>query len=364
MTRQNTFQKYFNQDELRQYIEDVLDTSSVAVGTGIFYVFRNPVDQQEFISNRSKRPIDWEQISQKLYPDRTRRRKLKREALYEENKDLLDSFWNAMLDLGRLPRDGEFCRFEELSEKVGTPKAAKKFFIERFGEETLKKAFEVRRNDLLVYLALSNFKRKIPFKHLSSQLQTDIKTFLGSYKKGLEESKTMLFSISNPDFITDLCNETQFGYFDHKALYIHKSLMNDLHPVLQIYVGCAGVLYGDLNNTDIVKIHKRSGKVTLLKYDHFEKKNLPELLERVKVNLRQQRVDIFDHQFGPKQQLLYFKELYVGKDHPNHARWAKFSKKLRKLGFDDADPIGPSKEEFLDFLQQNRLTINLNKKRK
>jgi DNA phosphorothioation-associated putative methyltransferase len=147
-------------------------------------------------------------------------------------------------------------------------------------------------------------------------------------------------------------------------LYIHKSLVRDLHPVLRIYIGCAGILYGEIQNADIIKIHKWSGKVTLLKYDDFEGKPLPELLERVKVNLRKQRIDVFDHQSPTNQQLLYFKEFYVGKNHPSWPKWKKFSNKLRKLGFDDNAAFGPSKPEFLELIEQKGLTPNLNKKRK
>ena len=85
--------------------------------------------------------------------------------------------------------------------------------------------------------------------------------------------------------------------------------------------------------------------------------------ERIKVNLRQQRIDIFDHQLGSYQQLLYFKDQYVGKNHPEHPKWARFSKKLRKFGFNYADPVGPSKQEFHNFIDQNALTPSLNKKR-
>jgi len=364
LTNRGTFQKYYDQDELRQYIEDALENNAVAVRPGIFYVFRSPIDQQEFLSNRSKRAINWFEISKKFYPERAERIRLQKEELYEKHKDLLDSFWNMLIDLGRLPKKHEFEGYDELREKFGTPDSAKKFFIEKFGEQTLNETFEVRRNDLLVYMALSNFKRKVPFNHLSPRLQADIKTFLGSYSSGLEESKAMLFAIGNPDVITELCNKTQFGFFDHKALYIHKSLVDKLHPVLRIYIGCSGILYGDTQNADIIKIHRWSGKVTLLKYDDFENSPLPELHERVKVNLRKQHIDVFDHQSPTHQQLLYFKEFYVGKDHPSLPKWEKFSNKLRKLGFDDNAAFGPSKKEFLELIEQKGLTPNLNKKRK
>ena len=147
-------------------------------------------------------------------------------------------------------------------------------------------------------------------------------------------------------------------------MYFHKSLIDDLHPILRIYVGCSAILYGDIKSADIIKIHRKSGKVTLLKYDDFENKPLPELQERVKVNLRKQRIDVFDHRSKTNQQLLYFKELYVGKDHPSKTKWEKFSKKLKKLGFDDNAAFGPSKQEFLELIEQKGLTPNLNKKRK
>jgi DNA phosphorothioation-associated putative methyltransferase len=364
ITSRNTFQKYFHQDELRRYIEDVLDTTAVSVGPGIFYVFRNPVDQQEFLSNRSKRTINWVELSRKLYPSRPKLRIRKRELLYEENKELIDRFWKLMLELGRLPKNNESDEMNELRTKFGTPNAARKLFIEKFGEETINEAFEFRRSDLLVYLALSNFKKKVPFKHLSTRLQNDIKTFLGSYKLGLEESRAMLFAIGNPDVITELCNKAEFGFFDHKALYIHKSLMKDLHPILRIYIGCAGILYGDLQNVDIIKLHNKSGKVTLLKYDNFENKPLPELQERVKINLRKQHIDFFDYQSPTYQQLLYFKENYVSKEYPSRSKWEKFSEKLRKIGFKDNIVIGPTKQEFYEFINKKGLTINLNKKRK
>jgi DNA phosphorothioation-associated putative methyltransferase len=66
LTRRNTFQKYFEQQELQQYIEDALETTAVPVGLGVFYVFRDPAEQQDFLSARSRRAIDWTQISARL----------------------------------------------------------------------------------------------------------------------------------------------------------------------------------------------------------------------------------------------------------------------------------------------------------
>ena len=101
LTKRNTFQKYFEQQELQQYIEDALETSAVPVGLGVFYVFRDPAEQQDFLSARSRRAIDWTQISARLGlggPPADRW-----EALYAEHRELLDAFAAVALRLGRPP---------------------------------------------------------------------------------------------------------------------------------------------------------------------------------------------------------------------------------------------------------------------
>ncbi len=230
--------------------------------------------------------------------------------LIEQIEDLVRAFWDAMLELGRIPLHEEFEQLPELTEKVGSAKRLRSIFIDRYGADTIKKAFDMRRNDLLVYLALSNFKKKVPFMHLPKSLQTDIKTFFGSYKQGVEESMTTLFKIGDPQIITSLCEKTPFGYHNQQALFIHKSLKDELDPVLRIYIGCAGLFYGALDSVDIIKIHKVSGKVTLLIYDDFEGKELPELHQRIKVNLKNQRINFFNHRSVANPQLLQDKTKY------------------------------------------------------
>jgi DNA phosphorothioation-associated putative methyltransferase len=359
LTSRNTFQKYFRQEELERYIEDVLDTSAVAVGLGIFYVFHSPEEQQQFLSNRTRRSINWMEISSRARPAREPREKRQRASVYDQHKELLDAFWARMLELGRIPLKEEFERCDELLNAVGSAKKARSLYVKRFGEETLQRAFDLRQNDLRVYLALSHFRKRAPFKHLPDPVRLDIKTFLGPYKAAIEDSQALLFSAGNPEIITRLCDENTFGFQDHQALFIHRSLVPELHPVLRIYVGCAEVLYGDLGDVDIIKIHKKSGKVSLLKYDDFEGKPLPQLQERIKVNLRRQTMDVFDHCSPDRQELLYYKERYVAADHPERAKWEEFSNLLRSLGLDLQTGFGPYKHELVGFIESRGIGIEL-----
>jgi hypothetical protein len=92
---------------------------------------------------------------------------------------------------------------------------------------------------------------------------------------------------------------------------------------------------------------------------------LPELQTRIKVNLRSLFVEVFDHSKGSKTQLLYFKERFLAKHHPGRAATVRFSRKLRKLGFDEATiGLGRDKASFMRALALAGLNENLNPTRR
>ena len=370
LTRWNTFQKFYDQQELQQFIEDALETTAVPVALGIFYVFRDPADQQDFLSARSRRAIDWGQISARLglggpqslwkalyeehkellngfgrlalalgrFPeaaeyeplptlcerlgsakralrafvqgggaegvswDEVRVRfgigqppKRRWEVLYEQHRELLDEFWSLMLELGRLPEPEEFPRTGELREKVGSPKQALRLFIQKGGADEVRRAAETRKRDLLVYVALANLRKRVPFGHLSLSLRSDIRAFFGNYTRALEKGIELLYAAGDSGEVELACEGLGIGWQDEQALYVHRSLVDELPPVLRAYVGCATALFGDVSQADLIKLHKASGKATFLVYDDFEGKALPELHHRIKVNLRTRWVQVFDH---------------------------------------------------------------------
>jgi hypothetical protein len=434
LTQRNTFQKFFEQQELQQYIEDALDTTAVPVALGIFYVFRDPADQQDFLSARSRRALDWTQISARLglgaprtlwkalydehrelldpfgklalelgripepmefvalpeindrlgSPKRALRAyvqgresqdlkwdevrvrfgigqppKRRWELLYEEHRELLDTFWNRMLELGRLPEPEEFPQTGQLRETIGSPKKALQLFLRKGGGDELEQAEENRRRDLLVYVALANLRKRVPFGHLSMSLRTDIRAFFGNYTRALEKGLELLYAAGDTGEIELACEDLKVGWQDDQALYVHRSLLDDLPPVLRAYVGCASTLFGDVAHADIIKLHKQSGKVTFLVYDDFDGKPLPELRQRIKVNLRTRWVRVFDH--SAEQQLLYFKERFVSPQHPRRSDMEASSAKLRKLGLDEATiGRGPLRPELDALLTRQGWNENLN----
>lgn len=433
LTRRNTFQKYFEQQELQQYIEDALETTAVPVALGIFYVFRNPSDQQDFLSARSRRTIDWSQISarlglggpksswKKLYEEHRelldafgdlslklgrfpqadefagateivetlgsakralrafvlgrddsglnwsevaarfgigRPTKARWEQLYEQHQELCEAFWQVLISLGRLPSEEEFPRMPEVVQAVGSAKAALRIFLRRGGGDALKQAAEGRRNDLLVYLAMANLRKRVPFGHLSAGLRLDVKEFFGNYTRALEKGMELLFAAGDVGEIELACEDLKLGWQDEQALYVHRSLLPQLPSVLRAYVGCATLLFGDAAQADVIKLHKASGKVTFLVYDDFEGKALPELQQRIKVNLRTRWVQVFDHR--SEGQLLPFKERFTGVQDPVQTA---FSDKLKRFGLLQGNELLLTKEEFARIRQAHGLNERLNRVR-
>jgi DNA phosphorothioation-associated putative methyltransferase len=207
-----------------------------------------------------------------------------------------------------------------------------------------------------VDLALGFFREQSLFRDYSESEQKDIKTFLGSYSKGLEEAKALLFSIADADRIEQACAHAEVGWQDQKDFYFHRDVLPDLEPVLRVYVGCAAELLGDTGEVDIIKIHMRTGKVTFLRYQDFEDAAFPELHERVKVDLRHQRVGAFDHHDAERQQVLYFRSRFVSPDHPLLPKWQRHEARARKLGLDDRELMGPWKHELEGLLETRGLT--------
>ncbi|MEI6070130.1 MAG: DNA phosphorothioation-associated putative methyltransferase, partial [Methylococcaceae bacterium] len=54
ITQRNTFQKYFSQTELKEFLSEALETQAIPVAPGIFYIFKDPDAEQRFLLNRQR----------------------------------------------------------------------------------------------------------------------------------------------------------------------------------------------------------------------------------------------------------------------------------------------------------------------
>ncbi len=356
ITQRNTFQKYFTQTELKEFISDSLATDAIPVAPGIFFVFKDSDAEQRFLLNRQRSQRTVLRLSQR--PTVAKLPKLSR---YEKFKHLLEPLWQQTLILGRLPEKTEITPLVELTQAFGTLNKALALMIEEYDAAILEQARQSRMADLLTYFALQTFSKRKSYKHLDNTLQKDIKAFFGDYQNALATAQKLLFQISKTELITALCQqaaEQGLGYLNEEnALQLHTSVVSELPALLRIYIGCATVLYGDIEQTDLIKVHSQSGKLSLMRYDDFANQPLPRLLERVKINLREQTFDLYQYGETFQPTYLYLKSRYINEEFPNYAQQLQFDEQLQALLLFDFSGYGLKPDEFQQTLKNARWQI-------
>ncbi len=211
------------------------------------------------------------------------------------------------------------------------------------------------KEDLLVYLALARFRSENVVSNLPNEIQESIKLYLGNFLKAVSLSKKLLFSTGDKEDLIDLCEDAPAGTNDRESFYVHSSAVPNLDPTLRVFIGMAGIFYGDIQESDIIKLHKNSIKISFYNYDDFNNKPLPELHSRIKIDLAKQQMNFYNHRSLKNQQLLYFKEKYVLESHPAYKKWKSFSETLKNNGLKEISDYGPTKQELSKIINNDFL---------
>jgi hypothetical protein len=142
------------------------------------------------------------------------------------------------------------------------------------------------------------------------------------------------------------------------SLQLDARLVEQLPGLLRVYVGAASAAYGDYRNADLIKIHIGSGKLTLMRFDDFDDAPLPRMLERVKIKLREQDVDVYSYGEDYEPPHLYWKSRYFNEEHPRYPEQVAFDEALDALGLFDLSGYGPSPGDFRETLARHRWEID------
>lgn len=325
VTSIGTFQKYYTQAELREYIEGAIGEEAFPAAPGIFYVFRDGELKGKFLSDRVRRII-------------AAPRKRIAEVRFEEHKNILEPLIATVLSLGRLPAEDEFDLAKAVIEVFGSLKQAFALVRKVTGEDDWDAIHAARVEDLTVHLALSKFGRRPKMAHLPTRIQRDITAFFGSYKNACDTADALLFQAGDATKIDRACCESQVGRLTSNALWLHRDAVPLLSPILRIYEGCARAYVGSMDDMNIVKLHRFSGKVSYLTCGAFEQDAHPAITATVKLSLRTRRMDYFDHSTSENPLLLDQKERMIPNDHASHSKFERLSTQELKKGL--LDPSG------------------------
>jgi len=328
ITQRNTFQKFYEQDELKEYIETVLETEALPAAPGIFYVFREESLRQQFVANRFRRRAA------------TPRLKVS-EVLFEKHKDILEPFMQVIAELGRLPTEEEFLDAPAVKRELGSLKRAFGIIKRVTGGEEWEAIAQKRSEDLLVYLALARFRKRPRFSGLPPGIQNDVKAFLGTYTRACDIADELLFSVGDIDAVDRACNDVGVGKLLPDALYVHRSTLDVLSPLLRMYEGCGRAYLGEIEGANIIKLGRSEPEISYLSYPEFEKDPHPAIAGSVKLSLRSLRVKYTDYTEYRNPPILHRKETFVTEEHPMHAKFAKLTRQEEKHGLlENAAAIG------------------------
>lgn len=334
LTRLGTFQKFYNQEELRTWIDETLGVQSLPAGPGVFYVFRDDAVREAYIASRYRRRIAAPRLSRS-------------DLLFEQYRDLLEPLMEFVARRGRLPVEDEFSLAPAVAERFGSVRRAFDVVRRVTGPDHWDRIREERAKDLLVYIALGKFDGRPKFSSLPTDLRNDIKGFFSTYRWACERSDELLFSVGKPKIVADACRASAVGKLTPSALYVHASAFPLVSDVLRIYEGCARRLVGAVPDSNLVKLHHDGPHISYMSYPDFDRDPHPALSESYFVDLQTFRIKYRSYRESTNPPILHRKEEFVAPDHPCLAKFEALTRQEEKYGlYDCPERIGT--KEFWD----------------
>jgi DNA phosphorothioation-associated putative methyltransferase len=213
-------------------------------------------------------------------------------------------------------------------------------------DEAFAEAGRVRREDLLVHMALQQFPGSPKYRSLPRSIQADIKAFFGSQASALLEARQLLFSTGD---IAGIRADVEVaaaagsgGLRGANKFRFLSSTLPRLPARLRVLVGCAEVLQGGVLGCDLVDIDLKSPRVAMLTCDDMEKP-VPFIKERIKVDLG--RLKVFADRREPETSPVYFKSKFLPRDQAGRERQIEFESVLTATGLFETDAPEPKWSE-------------------
>ena len=322
ITNRNTFQKYYEQEELKIYIDQVLGVNSIPASLGIYMVFRSEAQAESFRASRLCSRVSTPRIQNKVRN-------------FADYQELLTPLMEFYAKRGRLPIKQELAVEAAIKAEFRSYHHAFKFVLQATDQAAWEAIAEKRRQDLLVYLALAKFGGRPTVRKLSPEIKADVKALFGSYKQACLIADILLVNVGDMKKIAHLCQISSVGKQLKNALAVHISALEKLPPLLRLYEGCASRNFYRLENANIIKLYYNRPKITYLEYPDFDKLAHPTLKATMEVNLHNLSVIYHDISDEPNPLILHQKNTLLAPDYPDYQKFLQLSNQEKKLGLLD-----------------------------
>lgn len=340
-TTTGTFQKLYEQHELRAWIEATLGVSANAAAPGIFYVFRDPAAEQLWILRRINRvrrlaPVSRERLS--------------------ENEQLVQPLIAFVRQRGRLPRAEELPETSAIVAEFGTLRNAFAVVRRVTGNEPWDRIRDARSQDLLVFLALSRFERRARPLELPPAIRYDIRALFGSHAAACRQADRLLFELANQARLREAAKAGRAGKLLPAALYVHAGALQELPVILRLLDGAARRLIGEVEQASVVKFHLDRPAVSYLEYPDFDEDPHPALRSGYIVAVDRLTCDYRDYSGHENPPILHRKEALLSSTDSRRARYEALTRQEERAGlYADTARIG-RRRAWAELLQARGLT--------
>ncbi len=328
LTGRGTFQKFFAQVELRDWLDQVLAQRALAAAPGIFFVFRDEELGQRFLESRYRRP-------------RAAPAARMSDILFQQHQVLLTPLMEFVADRGRLPAPDELPEHGQLTEVFGSiPKA---FAVVRrvSGPDRWDQLRQERREELMIHFALGRFGGRPRISDLPASLQRDVRDFFSTYTKACAEGDQLLFRAGNMAELNNAMEHSPVGKLTGQALYVHVDAMAYLPALLRVYEGCARSYLGHVDGANLVKLNRIEPKVSYLLYPDFDTDPHPALAESLRLKLSNGDVKHLNFRESANPPILHRKETFLPPEDPRRDRFTRLTQQEERHGlYDDPATIG------------------------
>ena len=319
VTNRNTFQKYYEQEELKLYIDQVLEVESIPAGLGIYVVFRHEAQAESFRASRIYSRLSTPSIQAHVKN-------------FDDYRELLTPLMDFYTKRGRLPVKGELATEAAIKDEFRSYQRAFKVILQATDRTEWDAIAEKRRQDLLVYLALGKFSGRPTIRKLAPEIKADIKALFGSYKQACTIADLLLINVGDMKKIANLCQKSEIGKQLNGAIAVHISALEKLPPLLRLYEGCASRNFYRLENANIIKLYYNKPKITYLVYPEFDTQAHPALQATMEVDLHNLSVTYHDISDETNPLILHQKDTLVAPDYPSYQKFVRLTKKEQKSG--------------------------------
>lgn len=343
VTGLGTFQKFFDQCELRDWVDATLGVSCVPAAPGVVYVFRDESLRESFLAQRFRRR-------------RAAPRLRKSDVLFEANSELLQPLMDFVTERGRPPKWHELPAAPEIEAVFGSLKRAFALIRRVTGGDEWAEIEAERKADLLVYLALARLGGRPRMGALPEATQLDIRTFFSSYNRACELADELLYSAGNMDAVGRACRASPLGKETPSSLYVHRDVLEQLAPILRVYEGCARSFAGSVDGANVVKLGRRHPEVSYLSYPRLEKHPHPSLESSLRVDLGRLRIHRRSFAASESPPILHRKENLVAPDHPQRELWSRLTEQEERWAlYANPSEIG-TKQQWEELLARTGVT--------